>query len=86
VFNQGDVGHEWFIIMSGQVMIQLSKTGYEKDMMKICSLTTGSGFGELALINDAPRTASVITEHRTDLIKVAKWDYDRYIYLVILLG
>jgi hypothetical protein len=42
-------------------MIQLSKTGDPADNFKICSLTSGSGFGELALINDMPRTASGIT-------------------------
>jgi CRP-like cAMP-binding protein len=77
VFSQGDEGHEWFIILTGQVMIQITKTGLVKDMFKICSLTSGAGFGELALINDAPRTASVITELKTELIRVAKWDYDR---------
>jgi CRP-like cAMP-binding protein len=77
VFSQGDVGREWFIILSGQVMIQITKTGMMVDMFKICSLTTGAGFGELALINDAPRTASVVTEIRTELIRVDKWDYDR---------
>jgi CRP-like cAMP-binding protein len=57
-------------------MIQLTKPG-AKEMIKICSLTTGAGFGELALINDAPRTASVITEIKTELIRVDKLDYDR---------
>jgi hypothetical protein len=41
-------------------MILLSKTGDPADNFKICSLTSGSGFGELALINDMPRTASGI--------------------------
>jgi CRP-like cAMP-binding protein len=72
VFSQGDEGKEWIIIMSGQVMIQITKTGLAKDMFKICSLTGGAGFGELALINDAPRTASIITELKSELIRVAK--------------
>jgi hypothetical protein len=70
VFNQGDAGQEWFIILTGQVVIQ-------KDGKTLVSLTTGAGFGELALINDAPRSASVITEIKTELIRVDKWDYDR---------
>jgi hypothetical protein len=64
--------------MSGQVKIELSKTGDPADAFKICSLEKGAGFGELALINDSPRTASIITEKKTELIKVAKWDYDRF--------
>jgi CRP-like cAMP-binding protein len=69
--------------MSGQVMIQLSKTGDPADNFKICSLNQGAGFGELALINAIPRTASVIAEEKTELIRVAKWDYDRFVYCVL---
>jgi hypothetical protein len=64
--------------MSGQVEIRISKTGLNADAKKICSLTTGSGFGELALINELPRTASVITELKTELLRVKKWEYERY--------
>jgi CRP-like cAMP-binding protein len=65
--------------MSGQVKILISKTGDPLDQIKICSLTPGAGFGELALVNAIPRTASVIAEEKTELIRVAKWDYDRFV-------
>jgi CRP/FNR family cyclic AMP-dependent transcriptional regulator len=77
VFSQGDVGEEWYIIQTGMVKILLSKTGDPIDNFKICSLTSGAGFGELALVNAIPRTASVIAEETTELIRVAKFDYER---------
>lgn len=94
VFVQGDAGYDWYIIFSGQVMIQITKTGdlkgtgdlhrfhdiprFYPDMFKVATLTTGAGFGELALINDAPRTATVTAELKTELLRVGKEDYDRY--------
>lgn len=77
VFKQGEIGTAWYIIISGQVMVQITKTGNLADLFKIASLGVGVGFGELALINDKPRTATVVTEMKTELIRVEKADYNR---------
>jgi CRP-like cAMP-binding protein len=50
----------------------------QKDTTKLCSLYAGAGFGELALINEAPRSASVIAELKSELIRIDKVDYDRF--------
>jgi CRP-like cAMP-binding protein len=55
VFKQGDDGSEWFIILSGQVHVFLSKTGVQEDSFKISTMNVGQGFGELALEKDVPR-------------------------------
>lgn len=37
----------------------------------------GAGFGDLALVNDKPRTASIVTATRCTLVLVEKADYNR---------
>jgi CRP-like cAMP-binding protein len=79
VFNQGEIGNEWFIILTGQVNVLLSKTGNPADAFQIATLNTGAGFGELALVNDKARSASVITNAKTELLCIDKWDYNRFV-------
>jgi CRP-like cAMP-binding protein len=56
--------------LRGEVSVKISKTGKIEDNFTVALLKAGQGFGELALINDAPRAATIITETRCELIKV----------------
>ncbi|KAI8845400.1 cyclic nucleotide-binding-like protein [Chytridium lagenaria] len=79
VFKQGDTGTAWFIIFEGRVTVQISRSGKLTDMAAVKQLGRGEGFGDLALVADAPRSATIITDERTELIKVEKEDYNRII-------
>ncbi|CAO3615458.1 unnamed protein product [Cunninghamella echinulata] len=57
VINQGDVGDQFYIIESGEaVFYKLGEDGVQKEVNQ-CG--RGSYFGELALLNDSPRAATV---------------------------
>ncbi|KGN37289.1 hypothetical protein N803_14895 [Knoellia subterranea KCTC 19937] len=58
VFRQGDTGDEWFVIESGTVDVL-------GDGQVVTTLGPGEGFGEIALLRDTPRTATVVA--REDL-------------------
>ncbi|KAJ3414549.1 hypothetical protein HDV05_006463 [Chytridiales sp. JEL 0842] len=77
VFYQGDVGTAWFIILSGSVAIKKSATGRFEDSKTMLYIKKGEGFGDLALVNDAPRTASIQAAERTELLRVEKDDFNR---------
>ena len=57
IVNQGDEGREFFMIADGQVDI-LRREGDRETVIN--QLSSGSYFGEVALIKDQPRNASVV--------------------------
>ena len=82
VFYQGDPGLGMFIIQEGEVSIRISeREGEEKEL---ALLTDGDFFGELALLDESPRSAtafcktdcSVIGFFRTDLMELIKENPD----------
>jgi Na+/melibiose symporter-like transporter len=60
VFEQGDQGDDFYVIERGQVDLI-------RDGKPIAALQPGAGFGEIALIRDSPRMASVRTTTSTTL-------------------
>jgi CRP-like cAMP-binding protein len=70
IISEGDVGDSMFIISSGRVKItKTAETGAE---IVLAHLGDGAFFGEMALISQAPRSASVIAEEETVLFEVSR--------------
>ncbi|KAJ3031266.1 Cyclic nucleotide-binding domain-containing protein 2 [Rhizophlyctis rosea] len=82
VFRQGDVGTAWYIILSGSAVVQVSRTNRIEDSVPVARLEPGQGFGDLALINDSPRLATIITADPCELAVVEKADYNRIIKFI----
>lgn len=57
VFDEGDEGQAIYIVIDGEILIQRQGHG---DNGKLAVLTPGKFFGELALLDDAPRAAQAI--------------------------
>jgi putative ABC transport system ATP-binding protein len=57
VIQQGDVGEEFFLIGAGTAAVTAQQLG--EPARQIATLTTGQVFGEMALLTDQPRVASV---------------------------
>ncbi|XP_055336396.1 rap guanine nucleotide exchange factor 4-like isoform X2 [Paramacrobiotus metropolitanus] len=71
LFNQGDEGTSWYIILKGSVNVVIYGKGV------VCTLHEGDDFGKLALINDAPRAASIILREPCHFLRVDKEDFNR---------
>uniref|UniRef100_A0A8C0FS53 Rap guanine nucleotide exchange factor 4 n=1 Tax=Bubo bubo TaxID=30461 RepID=A0A8C0FS53_BUBBB len=72
VFNQGEEGTSWYIILKGSVNVVIYGKGV------VCTLHEGDDFGKLALVNDAPRAASIVLrEDNCHFLRVDKEDFNR---------
>ncbi|XP_078795439.1 rap guanine nucleotide exchange factor 4 isoform X2 [Oryzias latipes] len=72
LFNQGDEGTSWYIILKGSVDVVIYGKGV------VCTLHEGDDFGKLALVNDAPRAASIVLrEDNCHFLRVDKEDFNR---------
>ena len=58
VFNQGDEGSAMYIVAAGHVNIHLP--GENSRRVSLKDITVGEYFGELALFDDKPRSASAL--------------------------
>ncbi|XP_055921025.1 rap guanine nucleotide exchange factor 4 isoform X4 [Eupeodes corollae] len=72
LFNQGDEGRSWYILLKGSVDVVIHGKG------TVATLKTGDDFGKLALINDAPRAATIVLkENNCHLLRVDKEHFNR---------
>jgi CRP-like cAMP-binding protein/thioredoxin reductase/Fe-S-cluster-containing hydrogenase component 2 len=76
VFSEGDMGDAFYLIRSGQVKI--SKASGGKDLV-LSYLVAGNFFGETALLPGTPRTATVTTIFPTELIRLTRDDFERFL-------
>ncbi len=70
VFKEGDTGDAFYFIVSGSVRISTIVPGVGEEALTI--LREGEYFGEMALIDDAPRSASAIANDDTILLLIEK--------------
>jgi CRP-like cAMP-binding protein len=66
--EQGAIGHEFFIVLDGRVMVLDGKT-------PIAMLGPGDFFGEIALLESVPRTATVRAEGIVRLLVVSHREF-----------
>ncbi|XP_068777512.1 rap guanine nucleotide exchange factor 3 isoform X1 [Struthio camelus] len=72
LFSQGDKGTSWYIIWKGSVNVVTHGKGL------VATLHEGDDFGQLALVNDAPRAATIILrEDNCHFLRVDKQDFNR---------
>ena len=78
IFEEGNQGNEMFIIHRGKVkIVKKTEKGVEKTLV---ILEPGEFFGEMALIDNSPRSASAIAEEdSTELIVL---DKPKFTYMV----
>ena len=76
LFNEGDVGEEFFIILSGSTTVSTFDNETQQNT-DIATLYAGDSFGELALLSDRNfRQASVTTRETCEFVKLTKNDFD----------
>jgi CRP/FNR family cyclic AMP-dependent transcriptional regulator len=74
IISEGDFSDSLYGVLSGKVKVYLSDDDGKEIIINI--LAKGDYFGELALIDDAPRSASVMTTEETRLIAISKQAFE----------
>jgi CRP-like cAMP-binding protein len=72
LFSQGDEGSEAYMIVSGRMNVLVDKK-------RVGSMNDGEVFGELALLLNQRRSATIVTTTPTELIQITKDDLNRII-------
>lgn len=65
IVRQGEPGHDYFVIASGTADVI-------QDAERIGVLDAGDGFGEIALLRDVPRTASVVARDAVEAYRLPR--------------
>lgn len=92
VFYQGDPGLGMYIIQEGEVSIRIAER--EGEDKELAVLTDGDFFGELALLDEAPRSATAVCKtdcsligfFRTDLFELIEEKTDLGVKIVLKLA
>ncbi len=74
IFSESEPGHEMYIIKSGRVKVIRNKDS-EEQLLSI--LGPGSSFGEMALIEAKPRSATVLAVEKTEVLMVTYTDLEQ---------
>ncbi len=73
VFHEGDAGDEMFLIASGSASIFIKQPGGGN--IRLATFTRGTVFGELALLDEGNRSASVIANEELVCYGLTKTDF-----------
>jgi CRP-like cAMP-binding protein len=77
VMREGDPGNALYLIMEGGVSVIKGKPGRKR--LEIATLTPGDYFGEMALLDEAPRSATILTTGPSRFMVLYKADFDRLV-------
>ena len=67
--DEGRIGQEFFIIVDGRAAVT-------RNGKKVATLEAGSHFGELALLDRRPRSASVVSETDMDVLVMSQRQFN----------
>ncbi len=72
--HEGQEESKFYILLTGQVEVTKTINNAEKRQLK--TLQSGDFFGEMALIHNAPRAATVTTTETVSVLEIEKEDFD----------
>lgn len=69
VVKEGDPGDALYIIVDGIASVRVDDMGVVKPVAELCD---GAFFGEMAVITDQPRSATVVASGQLSVLKIPK--------------
>jgi CRP/FNR family transcriptional regulator, cyclic AMP receptor protein len=79
IFEEGQAGRDMYVVTSGRVRISKRVPGVGEEALSI--LEAGSFFGEMAIIDDAPRSADALAHTDCGLAAIRREDLEQLMFL-----
>lgn len=79
IFKEGDTGGALYMILEGKVRVSREVSGMGEEALAV--LSAGDAFGEMALIDDFPRSADVRVHERCRLLVISKEALEDLLFL-----
>jgi CRP-like cAMP-binding protein len=79
VFREGDAGDEMYVVVAGKVRISRRVPGAGEEALGI--LEPGTHFGEMAMVDGAPRSADAIAHSACALAVIRRDDLDQLMFV-----
>ena len=79
LFREGDVGDKLYLLLEGKVRISRNLGGMGEEALAI--IGPGETFGEMALIEDAPRSADAYTHEDCCLLSIGREEFEDLLFI-----
>jgi CRP/FNR family transcriptional regulator, cyclic AMP receptor protein len=79
VFQHGDIGDKLYVIVEGKIRISREVPGMGEEALAV--LGPGAVFGEMALLDEAPRSADARVHERCRLLALPKDAFEDLLFL-----
>lgn len=79
LFEHGQIGDRLYLILEGKVRIGRSVAGMGEEALAV--LGPGDLFGEMALLDDSPRSADATVHERCRLLTITKAAFDDLLFV-----
>jgi len=79
IFQHGDAGDKLYLILEGRVRISRDVPGMGEEALAV--LGPGQVFGEMALLDESPRSADARVHERCRLLVIPKDGFDDLLFL-----
>ncbi|TNN58975.1 Rap guanine nucleotide exchange factor 4 [Liparis tanakae] len=74
LYRQGDIGTSWYAVLSGSLDVKVSETSSYQDAVTICTLGSGTAFGE-SILDNTPRHATIVTQEFSELLRIEQREF-----------
>ena len=79
IFKEGESGSEFYVVLGGKVRISKMVPGVGEEALAI--LEPGAYFGEMALVDDTPRSADALAHVSCKLGVFKRDDFDQLMFM-----
>ena len=81
IVRQGDPADALYVVQSGEVEVRLR--GSDGESTPVARIGAGDYFGEIGVLTGSSRLADVVAMEPTELLRLSKDDYERYLAQVV---